>query len=165
MKRVMISGLFRYKVREPDGRTVARGWFRNGVTTVGLNDMLTTYFGGGAQKTVWYMGLIDSNGFVALAATDTMAQHAGWQELQTYSGNRQQWIPVPPAGGLTINSVPVVFQASSAMLVRGGFIVSDATKGSANGILYATGLTQQVLNVGAGQNVQLSYSPILQMTN
>ena len=56
-----------------------------GLTTAGGNEILNTLY----RTTTWYIGLIRDDGYSALAAADTLATHAGWQEGDEYSGNRK----------------------------------------------------------------------------
>ena len=56
-----------------------------GLTTAGGNEILDTLY----RTTTWYIGLIRDDGYDALAAADTLASHAGWEEGDEYSGNRK----------------------------------------------------------------------------
>ena len=159
------TGQWTWRVHDRDGLLIAEQKFPNGATIVGLNDVLSCYFVGGTQRIAWYLGLIDNTGFVTLAASDSMASHPGWTENTSYAGNRQQWLPNAPAGGLTINANPASFTMSSGGIICGSFIVSDPVKGVGNGILYATGLGAQPQQVSVGQVLTVTYSPILQLGN
>jgi hypothetical protein len=159
------TGRFTFHVRDRNGLLVAEQSFPNGGTIVGMNDMLNCYFAGGPQRLTWYLGLIDVAGFSGVSASDTMAAHAGWTENTAYTGSRQQWIPIPPAGGLMMNGSPVEFTMLTPSTIRGAFIVSDVTKGGSAGILYATGLGPQPQQISAGQILSVSYSPIMQLGN
>ena len=57
--------------------------FDNIVPNGGLNDLLTNYLKGSAYTAAFYVGLTDST--PAVAATDTMASHPGWVEVETFS--------------------------------------------------------------------------------
>jgi hypothetical protein len=53
---------------------------RNLVTTAGKHDMLDKYLAGSASSGAFYMGLISSVSYTAVAAADTMSSHADWTE-------------------------------------------------------------------------------------
>jgi hypothetical protein len=77
-----------------DGKLKWRDTIDNVVCTVGKNLMLDTAFAGAAYTVTGpYMGLISSTSYSAVAAGDTMASHAGWLEVPSWSTARA---PVPP---------------------------------------------------------------------
>lgn len=145
-----MKGRFAVQCHNPDGSLAWEDVADNAATTAGLNDMLSVYFGAGTQKTAWAVGLIDSAGFSALAAGDTMSSHPGWSENTAYSETtRRTWTPNAPVNGLMAGAA-LAFTISSGGTLKGAFLVSDSTKGGTAGILYCTALfsTPQVVTVG-----------------
>jgi len=53
---------------------------RNLVTTVGKNYLLDNGLAGSSYTAAFYLGLISSTSYSAVAAGDTMSSHAGWLE-------------------------------------------------------------------------------------
>jgi hypothetical protein len=121
----------------------------NAVTRVGAGDMLDKYFAGSGYTAAWYLGLIGSTGWTAVATTDTMSSHAGWAECggngantPTYSAGTRPSISWS-AAVTTSNSVTkqsssaVSFTFSDSGTVKGGFIASNSTKSGTTGTLYS----------------------------
>lgn len=132
--------------------------FKNAVTNAGKNAILGIMFAGTTQITTWYMGLIDSSGYTALAAGDTMASHAGWNEFTSYSeSTREEWVEAAPSGQAIGTSTVAEFTMSGSGTIKGGFIVSNSTKGGTTGTLWSTGLL-------AGGDVSVVTSDVLRMS-
>lgn len=127
---------------DKDGNLKWREEVKNLVTTEGLNDTLDKYFKGSAYTAAWYVGLVDNTGFTAYAAGDTAAQinlGNGWNESSAYSeANRQTLTLGTPSGGSVNNSASKAsFSINATVTIRGGFIISNNTKGGTTGVLYA----------------------------
>lgn len=154
------GGLFTFERWSPGGvRRIWRRTFRNGITTAGLNYAQETCFRSGAALATWYAGLIDNTGYSALAAADTMSSHAGWTELTDYNeSTRQQWSPGAASNGVLVNASAMTFTFSATKTLKGGFIVSNSTKGGTTGTLWATGLADSALTFYAGEIARVTYS-------
>jgi len=123
-----------------EGKLIAIYDFKNGITNVGKNYLLGTGFHAEAQIATWYIGLINNAGFTALAATDTMAAHAGWTETTSYNeATRVEWTEGVPAAQSITNVVAVTFTMNASLTVNGIFLNSVNTKGGATGTLWSTG--------------------------
>lgn len=139
-------------------KLVLRFW--NGITTAGINNLFNVYFGATSKAAAWYMGLIASSGYSALAAADTMSSHAGWtEETSNYSqATRPQWTPASASGGSVSNSSSVDFTITGSVTVKGIFIVNESTKSGTTGTLWATALftsgDQALVN---GQTLKVTY--------
>jgi len=171
---------------KPEGRFVVEHWrngkrinefhFDNAVTTEGKNEGLNNIFKGVAGLSSWYLGLISSTGYTALAVTDTYAginlAANGWTEFAGYTDNlnagRATTRPVWNAGtvsaaSLTSSSVSI-FDITAAGTVKGLFAAagtnartkSDATSGNT---LWATALfSAGDVTVAIGDQLKVTYT-------
>lgn len=125
------------------GRLLKAFQLHNQVTTLGDNLLLDTMFGA-AAKGLWYLGLIDSEGYALLSKSDTISDHSGWSEFTDYSeATRQLWTPDAAADGLATNSLAIDFNITADGTIRGGLLVNDNTKGGALGTLWGTSLWEE----------------------
>lgn len=139
--------------------------YPNGAVTVGLNKLLDVGFRNQTQISAWYMSLIDESGFSALSASDTSASHAGWVELQDYSGNRQAYSPGAASGGSITISSAIAFTMTDDVDVRGMLLASSNTKGSAVDVLWATAVESAARSIANGDQYQVNYTITLTPTS
>ena len=125
---------FHFECFDRDGNLKWSEHVRNTVTTEGKNSILDVYFDAATQITSWYLGL---KGTGTAAVGDTLASHAGWTELTSYTGNRGAITWGEPSGGSLSASSAISFAITGTMTVAGAFISSVAT-GTA-GTLYSAG--------------------------
>lgn len=129
------SPRFHYKLEclDADGNLKWVEEIDNLVTTEGKNDIIDKYFKGSAYTAAWYMGL---KGTGSAAAGDTLASHAGWSEVNPYTGNRPAiTFGTTSAGSNTATAVS--YSITSSATVAGCF-VSSVNTGTA-GKLYSAG--------------------------
>jgi hypothetical protein len=116
--------------------------FRNTVVTAGKNDILDKYFKGSSYSATWFVGLIQSDNYSAIAAGDTMASHAGWEECTSYDESVRQTLTLGTVASGSVNNSAskAVFTISATKTVKGAFLVTNSTKGGTTGTLYSAGL-------------------------
>jgi hypothetical protein len=136
---------------------------RNLVVNEGKNNLLNVYFADGTQtaSSSWFMGLFSDSGFTGIAAGDTAASHAGWTEFTGYSqSTRPLWGQAGPSTGVTTitNGSPVVFSITSSANIKGGFIITQNTKGGTSGKLWAAALFSAVVPVNNGDELRCTYN-------
>lgn len=160
------GGHFIVECFDKDGNLKWEDTAENAVTGVGLDYLLNISLGAGTQITTWYIGLVDNSGFTTLAAADTAASHGGWTEAA--SGNysqttRPSWTPSTSSGGAgsVANSSTVNFSMtnSSALTVKGLFLISDNTKGGTSGTLFSTAaFTGGTQATNSGDTLKITYT-------
>lgn len=159
-----VGGHFIVECYDKNGNLSWEDTAENGVTDVGIANLLNEYFRAATQITAWYIGLVDNSGFVAFASSDTMASHSGWSEVS--SGNysqstRVQWSPGAASGGAVVNSTTADHSMTngSSLTVKGLFLNSENTKGGTSGTLFSTaaftGGNQAVNN---GDTLKVTYT-------
>ena len=155
-----------------DGKPKWREIIENVVATVGKNLALDTFLAGsGYTVTGPYMGLISATSYTAVAASDTMASHAGWLEAggvnaPTYSGNRKTAVWSAAASGAKALSSALSFAITSSGTVKGAFLCYGSgavnTKDNTSGTLWSAGTfstgDKSVVN---GDTLNVNYSTSL----
>lgn len=136
-----VSRSTHYKIEcfDRDGNLKWVEEFDNLVVTAGLNDSLDKHFKGSNYTAAWYVGLTD--GTPTFDATDTMASHDGWVEVEDYSETDR---PALTLGSVSNGSVDnsaskASFSIDNSVTVGGAFVTSDDTIGGSTGILYGGG--------------------------
>jgi hypothetical protein len=160
-----VSGYYTVSCVDENGVIKWVDEFSNLVTTVGKNDLLDKYLAGSAYTAAWYMGLISSTSYTAVAAGDTMSSHTGWLEAgATYNPTYSQAARPTPAwsaasSGSKATSAAVSFSITSSGTVKGAFLNSVSTKDGTTGVLYSAGLfTGGDKVVSSGDTVNVTYT-------
>jgi hypothetical protein len=125
---MQIGQKYRVECFDPEGRLKWVEEFGNLVVGEGLAKYLDATLKTGLAAPAWYVGL---KGTGTVANGDTLASHAGWAEINPYSGNRPAWTP-GSITGTTTKSVDnaaskAVFSITSALTVYGAFMASVNT--------------------------------------
>lgn len=136
------KGRFIVECFDKNGNLKWREDNENLVVNVGLQDMNTQYFKGSTYTAAWYIGLYGSGSTNNPAAGDTMASHAGWTEVTTYSNATRPAVTFGTATtanpSVISNSASVaVFNISGTATVGGAFLVNNSTKGGSTGTLFS----------------------------
>lgn len=135
-----LRGRYVFECYGPDGQLKWRDSLDNLVTTVGKNDLLDKYLAGSAYTAAWYLGLISNTSYSAVAAGDTSASHAGWQESTAYSNATR---PAPSWGAAASGSkasTATGFSINATATIKGAFLINNSTKGGTTGVLFSAGL-------------------------
>jgi hypothetical protein len=160
-----IKGVYTAECRDAEGNLKWSDTFSNLVTTVGKNYLLDNGLAGSAFTATYYMGLVSSVGYTAIAAGDTMASHTGWTEAgaanaPAYSqGARPTAVWAAASAGAKALSAALAFSITSAGTIKGAFLGTVATKDGTLGTLFSAGLFSggdKVVTVS--DSVTVSYS-------
>lgn len=141
------------------GKLLNKQQFPNGATDVGKNHVLDVVAHNASQVHPWYLGLIDSSGYSALASADTMSSHVGWNEFTTYDETiRVEWDEAAASGQAITSSTVSQFNISGSGTIKGVFACSDSTKGGTSGTLLATALFETAVAVVNGDVLKVTYT-------
>lgn len=135
------TGRYLVECFDKDGNLKWVSESQNLVVNAGLQYMAGAALTGTAQITTWYLGLYGAAASNTPAAGDTMASHAGWTEVTTYSEATR---PVATLAAATLANPSVVtntvskavFSINGTTTVGGAFLTSNNTKGGTTGTLF-----------------------------
>jgi hypothetical protein len=170
---VRAKGQYKVQCFDKDGKLKWEDTIDNVVTDVGARLLLDGSLGG-AQNTTYFLGLISSVGWSAVAAADTMASHSGWNEAgngvnypnwSTPASNARATITWNAASSRSkaIASAASFSIATNAGTVKGCFIVTGSGAVSTNNNTSGTLLSAGAFSggdkvVGIGDTLNVSYS-------
>ncbi len=144
---------------DKDGKLIKSYSFHNDITNEGAGQILDIMFDSATQITAWYIGLISSASYSALAAADVMNSHGGWTEFTAYSESvRQTWGAGASSSRTTTNASAATFSINGTGTVKGIFVASNSTKSGTTGKLWATGLFSADVPVNNGDSLKVTYS-------
>lgn len=118
----------------------------NLVTDVGARYLLDNGLAGSAYTAAFFLGLISSVSYTAVANADTMASHAGWGEAgaaiaPAYSESTRRTAAWAAASSRSkALSAGLVFTFTNSGTVKGCFLTTVSTKDGTTGTLYSAGL-------------------------
>lgn len=120
----------------PDGKVKWSVTDNNLIVDTGLNEILDKFWKGSAYSASHFVGLTDGAP-VTVAAGDTMASHAGWNEVTAYTeGTRPALVLGTVAAKSVDNSASKAsFSVNATTTIGGSMITTDNTKGGTAGIL------------------------------
>lgn len=154
--KLPLRGFYYIEHRNAAGKLIGLYRVPNGITDVGMNDLLDVTFGNSTQSATWYIGLIDNSGYSGVANSDTLASHAGWSENTDYTGNRQTW-GVGSASSRSISNGTTVDFAINATATLKGIFICNASTGT-SGILWSTALFSSTVSVQNGDTLKITYT-------
>lgn len=155
------KGHFSVQHFNKNGKLIGEYEFPNGITDEGKDQILDVQFNDATQiaNNSWFIGLIDLSGFTALADTDTMASHSGWNEFTSYSeATRVAWGSGAAASESTTNSSPATFNINGSGIIKGVLVPTNSTKGGTSGTLWATALFAADVPVSNGDQMKITYT-------
>lgn len=140
-------GRYEVECRDKDGNLKWKDHIDNLITTVGKNDLLDKYLAGSSYTAAFYLGLISSVSYTAVAVGDTMSSHAGWLEagaanVPIYSQGARPtaaWASAS-SGSKALSSSLTYTIATTGGTLKGCFLTTVATKDGTTGILFSAGL-------------------------
>jgi hypothetical protein len=157
LDKFLVGGRFDVTCFDAEGNEKWREDVHNLVVTEGLNHLLDVVFHGTSAIATWYIGLIHSTGYSAIAAGDTLASHAGWEESSAYSGNRKEWTEGAASSGSMTNGTSVDFAINGTATMKGAFLCSAAS--GTTGTLFCAALfsggDRSVIN---GDTLKVTYT-------
>ena len=145
-EQALAHGRYTAVCRDAAGNELWREEFDNLVTTVGKNFLLDNGLAGSGYTAAFFLGLISSVSYTAVAVGDTMASHAGWLEAglataPAYSeATRRTAAWAAAAAGSKAVSTGLIFTFTNTGTVKGSFLTTVATKDGTTGTLYSAGL-------------------------
>ncbi len=135
------GGVYKVECHDANGNLKWEETTHNLVVNTGLQDMNTKYFSGSSYTAAWYLGLITGPGSgTSIAASDTLASHAGWTEFTNYSGNRKAvtfgTATTADPSVIDNSGAPSQFTITSSGGVVAGAFLCNAASGT-SGILFS----------------------------
>ena len=155
-------GKYFFECFDKDGNLKWVAESKNLVVNVGLQYMAGTALDGAtARITSWYIGLYGAGASNTPAASDTLASHAGWTEINPYTGNRPA---ATFAAATTANPSVVTNSASKASYsitssaTVGGAFLASAASGTSGTLFSASDFTGGDRSVVNGDTLQVTYT-------
>ena len=139
---VRAGGVFTVQCHDAEGNLKWEAAKHNLVVNVGLQDMNAKYFTGSGYTAAWYIGLYGAASSNNPNATDTMASHAGWTEVTTYSQATRPVCtfasPTTADPSVATNAAaPATFSINGSVTIGGAFLTTSNTKGGTTGVLFS----------------------------
>lgn len=169
-ERAKATGIYNVICFDKNGNIKWQDKVPNLVTTQGKNYLLDNGLAGTAFTAVYYLGLISSVTYTAVAVGDTAAQINGsntWKEAgvlnaPTYTGPRKTAVWAAASAGSKALSAALSYAITGTGTLKGCFLVTTATIDGTTGFLYSAGLfaggDKPVVNT---DTLQVSYTASL----
>jgi hypothetical protein len=126
----------------------------NVCTDEGINYMLDVMFHGTAATGTWYVGLAGAG---TKATGNTLASHAAWSEITTYTGNRKAYVETEASSKSLSNTGNLAsFAIDDTATVAGAFICSVET--GTEGKLFAVVDFAAPRGVASGDTLTVLYT-------
>jgi len=136
------TGLFEIKCHDKDGNLKWEAQSKNLVVNTGLAYMAGSALTSTTQVTSWFLGLYGAGASNTPAAGDTMASHAGWTEVVTYSNATRvaaTFVAATTANPsvVTNSASPATFNINGTTTIGGAFLTSGSAKSGTTGTLFS----------------------------
>jgi hypothetical protein len=152
-----IGGKFFVQCFGPDGKLKWEDEAKNLVTNEGLNHILDVVLHAAAQETTWYVGLTD--GTPTPAAADVMTSHAGWTEVDAYTGDRKEYDEAAASSQSITNSASKAsFAIDADSTTIGGAFLTAAATGTADILLCVAAFTGGDKSADNGDTLEVTYT-------
>ena len=152
-------GLWQITCRDGQGNLKWIEETRNLVVNQGLDSLLGVTLNKWTQVQTW--SVLVTSGHPTVAAGDTGASHAGWDEYTGYSESiRQPWLAGAVSGQSVSNTnSKAVLSINAAGSIGGAGLISVNSKGVSGGSLYAVGsFSLKTLSSGDTLQVQATFT-------
>ena len=156
------TGQFDIECYDKDGILRWKDSSKNLVVNVGLQYLAGCGLTSTSQITTWYLGLYGSGSTNNPAAGDTLAIHAGWTEINPYTGNRPAATFTSATNAnpsvVTNSGSPTSFSINATQTVGGAFLCSAAS--GTTGTLFSAADFQSPgdRNVVSGDTLNVTYT-------
>jgi hypothetical protein len=136
------TGVYHVECHDKDGNLKWSADTKNLVVNAGLAYMAGTALTSVTQITTWYIGLYGAGASNTPAAGDTMASHAGWTEVTTYSNSTRvaaTFVTATTANPSVVTNAasPATFNINGTTTVGGAFLTSGSAKSGTTGTLFS----------------------------
>lgn len=151
-----LKGTWIFTCRDRHGRIKWVETAKNLITNQGLDHALDVLFHGASQVTTWYIGL---KGAGTVAASDTLASHAGWTENENYTGDRKEFVEAAASSRSITNSANKASFAitSDSQTIAGAFLSSAAT-GTSGTLFSGVDFTGGSKSCDNGDTLEVTYT-------
>lgn len=155
------TGKYVVECLDKDGNLKWVAETENLVVNVGLQYAAGVALTSTTQITAWYIGLYGAAASNTPAATDTLAVHAGWTEINPYAGNRPAATFAAATNAnpsvVTNTASPASFSINATATVGGAFLCSAAS--GTTGTLFSAADFQSPgdRSVASGDTLNVTY--------
>lgn len=141
-EKAHVRGWYSVELTDSEGNVLWSEMCENTVQTLGMNALLNAALSGSAYTVTGpFMFLISSVGYSAISAADTMASHAGWNEVANTGTNTPAYGTVRPTVTFSAGSGGSIVASSTQTFV---FTASGTVQGA--GMVFGTGAVSTVAN-------------------
>jgi hypothetical protein len=132
---------------------------KNLVVNEGLNSLLNVMFNAATQITAWYLGVFEGNYTPVAGLTAATVTSASTECTAYASATRPAYDEAASSAQSTTNSASrASFVFNATKTIYGAFLVSNSTKSSTSGTLFAAARFASAKNVDSGDELLLTYT-------